>query len=152
VAGGHDSLLKRVALVEPAARVRYRHALEVRHPSYFHPEFYDLLRRHRCAFVVADTAGTFSYAEEVTAPFVYVRLHGSRRLYASAYTPAELDAWAARLEAWAGPRRGGRDVYVYFDNDAQAYAPRDALALSRRLLASGVSGRGAAGPEGAGTR
>jgi uncharacterized protein YecE (DUF72 family) len=133
MARGHDHRLKRGALVEPAAKVRYRHAFEVRHPTYFQPEFYDMLRRHRCAFVVADTAGTFSYAEEITAPFVYVRLHGSRKLYGSAYTAAELEAWAARLRRWAGPDRGGRDVYVYFDNDARAYAPRDALALVERL-------------------
>src|SRR5688572_20550583 len=63
LARGHDERLetprrtaggKRGALTESSVRVRYRHALEVRHPSYFHPEFYDLLRRHRCAFVIAD--------------------------------------------------------------------------------------------------
>lgn len=134
IARGHDHRLKRGALVRAAARVRYRHALEVRHPSYFRPEFYALLRRHRCAFVVADTAGKFGYAEEVTAPFVYVRLHGSRQLYASGYTPAELDAWAVRIRAWTAD---GRDVYVYFDNDARGHAPHDALALAGRVRASG---------------
>jgi uncharacterized protein YecE (DUF72 family) len=133
IARGHDHRLKRGALVQAAARVRYRHALEVRHPSYFHPEFYALLRRHRCAFVVADTAGKFGYAEEVTAPFVYVRLHGSRQLYASGYTPAELDAWASRIRAWTAD---GRDVYVYFDNDARGHAPHDARALAGRVGAS----------------
>lgn len=134
IARGHDHRLKRGALVRAAARVRYRHALEVRHPSYFRPEFYALLRRHRCAFVVADTAGKFGYAEEVTAPFVYVRLHGSRQLYASGYTPAELDAWAVRIRAWTAD---GRDVYVYFDNDTRGHAPHDALALAGRVRASG---------------
>jgi uncharacterized protein YecE (DUF72 family) len=156
LARGHDHRLKRGALVEPAAKVRYRHAFEVRHESYFTGEFYELLRRHRCGFVVADTAGTFSYAEEVTARFVYVRLHGSRKLYGSAYTPAELAAWAGRLEAWAGPARGGRDVYVYFDNDARAYAPRDAMALAG-IVGSPDAGPTArppasAGSAGAGTR
>ena len=121
---------KRGALLVSPASVRYRHALEVRHPSYFHPEFYDLLRRHRCGFVIADTAGKFGYAEEVTAPFVYVRLHGSRQLYVSGYTPAELDAWAAKIRAWTA---GGKDVYVYFDNDARVHAPFDALALAARV-------------------
>jgi uncharacterized protein YecE (DUF72 family) len=130
LARGHDARLKRGALVEAAAAVRYRHALEVRHESYFHPEFYELLRRHRCAFVVADTAGTFGYAEEVTAPFVYVRLHGSRQLYASGYTARELDQWAARLRGWMA---AGRDVYAYFDNDARGHAPHDARALAERL-------------------
>ena len=139
LARGHDERLvsprrvaggKRGALVSSRVSVRYRHALEVRHPSYFCREFYDLLRRHRCAFVVADTAGTFGYAEEVTAPFVYVRLHGSRQLYASGYTPEELDAWATKVRGWMS---GGRDVYVYFDNDARGHAPHDALALAARV-------------------
>jgi uncharacterized protein YecE (DUF72 family) len=140
LARGHDHRVRRGVLLEPAATVRYRHAFEVRHPSYFHPEFYALLRRRRCAFVIADTAGTFSYAEEVTAPFVYVRLHGSRRLYGSAYTPDERRAWAARIRGFEG---GGRDVYVYFDNDARAYAARDAMALAGLLgAAPGVTATG----------
>src|SRR5438046_154033 len=50
LARGPDARLKRGALVKAAAHVRYRHVFEVRHPSYFHPEFFDLLRRHRIAF------------------------------------------------------------------------------------------------------
>ena len=130
VALRHDERLRRGALVDAAANVRYRHALEVRHPSYFHDEFYALLREHRCGFVVADTAGKFPYAEEVTADFVYVRLHGSQELYASGYTDAELDQWAMRIGAW---RSSGRDVYVYFDNDIKVHAPYDALRLAERV-------------------
>src|SRR5688572_3440713 len=138
VARQHDSRLKRGALVEAAGPVQYRHAFEVRHPSYFHPEFYDLLRSHRCALVVSDSAGRFPYAEEVTADFVYVRLHGSTELYASEYSAAELDIWASRVAAWlTGPPH--RDVYVYFDNDIRGHAPFDARNLAARvadLLAS----------------
>jgi uncharacterized protein YecE (DUF72 family) len=130
VALRHDDRLRRGALVDAAANVRYRHAFEVRHPSYFHDEFYALLREHRVGFVVADTAGKFPYAEEVTADFVYVRLHGSQELYASGYTDAELDSWAAKLAAW---RASGRDVYVYFDNDIKVHAPYDAMRLAERL-------------------
>ena len=130
VARGHDHRLRRGALVTAAERVRYRHAFEVRHPSYFTGEFFDLLRAHRCGFVVADTAGKFPYAEEVTADFAYVRLHGSRQLYASGYTDAELDAWAGKIAAW---RADGRDVYVYFDNDAKVHAPFDARRLMERV-------------------
>ena len=130
VALRHDERLRRGALVDAAANVRYRHALEVRHPSYFHDEFYALLREHRCGFVVADTAGKFPYAEEVTADFVYVRLHGSQELYASGYTDAELDQWAKRIGAWRSSRR---DVYVYFDNDVKVHAPYDAMRLAERV-------------------
>ena len=139
VAREHDERLRRGALVEAAARVPYRHAFEVRHPSYFHPEFYDLLRAHGCGMVVADSAGKFPMSEEVTAPFVYVRLHGSEQLYVSRYSDEELDEWTEKIERWRSPAEGGRDVYVYFDNDAKVHAPRDAIRLMERLgMASGA--------------
>jgi uncharacterized protein YecE (DUF72 family) len=127
--------------MEAAAPVRLRHAFEVRHPSYFHDEFYDLLRRHRCAFVIADTAGRFPYAEEITADFVYVRLHGSQQLYVSGYTEAELSDWAVKLRQWTSADLGGkpRDVYVYFDNDAKVHAPHDALRLTELAISAGVA-------------
>jgi uncharacterized protein YecE (DUF72 family) len=130
VAREHDHRLRRGALTEASEHVKFRHAFEVRHASYFHDEFYDLLRAHGYAFVIADTAGKFPYAEEVTADFVYVRLHGSRQLYVSGYTDDELDHWAGLVQGW---RRDGRDVYVYFDNDAKVHAPHDARRLSERV-------------------
>jgi uncharacterized protein YecE (DUF72 family) len=133
VARQHDHRLKRGALVDAAdgRRVPYRHAFEVRHPSYFCDEFYDILRSHGCALVFADTAGKFDYAEELTADFVYIRLHGSTELYVSGYSDDELDDWAGRIRRWQG--RGRRDAYVYFDNDAKVHAPHDALRLAERL-------------------
>lgn len=130
IARRHDERVKRGVLVSSAARVRYRHALEVRHPSYFSDELYAILRAEGVAFVVSDTAGKFPSAEEVTADFVYVRLHGSRQLYVSGYTARELDVWAGRVRAWAAR---GLDCYVYFDNDAKVHAPRDATKLTERL-------------------
>jgi uncharacterized protein YecE (DUF72 family) len=115
-----------------------RHAFEVRHPSYFHEEFYFLLREHGYAFVIADTAGRFPYAEKVTADFVYVRLHGSRQLYVSGYSDSEIEEWAQRVLKWTGAG-SARDVYVYFDNDAKVHAPHDALALASRVRELGVT-------------
>lgn len=121
---------------------------EVRHPSFFADDFVGLLREHDAALVFADTAGTWPYAEDLTADFVYVRLHGAEHLYASGYTDEQLDWWAERVRAWhtggepadahrvtAGNVAGGkpRDIYVYFDNDAKAHAPGDALRLASRL-------------------
>jgi uncharacterized protein YecE (DUF72 family) len=133
VALRHDDRLRRGALVDAPVNVPYRHAFEVRHPSYFHEEFYAILRERKCGFVIADTAGKFPYAEEVTADFVYVRLHGSVELYASGYTDAELDAWARKVVRWRDDPAGGRDVYVYFDNDAKVHAPFDAMRLAERV-------------------
>lgn len=133
VARQHDHRLRRGALVDAlhGRRVKYRHAFEVRHPSYFCDEFYDILRAHNCALVFADTAGKFGYAEVVTTDFVYIRLHGSTELYVSGYSDGELDDWAARIRRWQQPK--GRDAYVYFDNDAKVHAPHDALRLAERL-------------------
>lgn len=130
LAAGHDERLRHGAIVEAAVDVPYRHAFEVRHPSYFASEFYDLLRDTGCGWVIADTAGRHPFAEEVTADFVYVRLHGSRELYVSRYEDDELDRWAGRCRRWLAD---GRDVYVYFDNDAKAHAPEDARRLAERL-------------------
>ena len=133
VALQHDDRLRRGALVDAAVpSVRYRHAFEVRHPSYFHDEFFAILRERECGFVIADTAGKFPYAEEVTADFVYVRLHGSRELYASGYTDEELDEWARKIAGWRDGN-AGHDVYVYFDNDAKVHAPFDAARLAARV-------------------
>ena len=128
LARGHDARLRRGALTEAAARVRYRHAFEVRHPSYFVPGFFDLLRRLKVGYVIADTAGKWTLSEEVTSDFVYVRLHGSQVLYGSDYTDEELARWASRIRGWSS---AGCDVYVYFDNDQHAYAPHDALDLMK---------------------
>jgi uncharacterized protein YecE (DUF72 family) len=147
----HDHRVAGRAWLEADRRRPIRHALEVRHESFRSERFVRLLRRHRIALVVADTAGRWPLLEDVTADFVYVRLHGSEELYASGYTASALDMWAKRVKVWlagrevedarracpTGPRpRRGRDVYVYFDNDAKVHAPFDALALAAR-----VSGR-----------
>jgi uncharacterized protein YecE (DUF72 family) len=102
-----------------------RYALEVRHDSFKTPEFVDLLKRHDIALVIADAAGKYPLIEEVTSDFVYVRLHGHDELYVSGYTDEGLDLWAAKVRKW----REHHDVFVYFDNDAKAYAPRDAVNL-----------------------
>lgn len=126
IARRHDHRLRHGSLTAAPEPVAYRHAFEVRHPSYFCDEFYDILRAHGCAFVIADTAGKFGCAEAVTADFVYVRLHGSSALYASDYTDEELATWSGNIDAWT---RTGRDVYVYFDNDAKVHAPYNAMQL-----------------------
>ncbi len=125
-----------------------RHAVEIRHPSFASETFVAQLRRHRIALVIADTAGKWPDYEDVTADFMYIRLHGDKELYVSGYTDAALERWAARIGTWAGggepadakrisakPARKvpERDVYCYFDNDVKVRAPIDAHALMRKL-------------------
>ncbi|VCU71510.1 hypothetical protein PIGHUM_03595 [Pigmentiphaga humi] len=124
------------------------HAVEIRHDSFIDPAFTDMLRHYGIALVMADTAGKWPYREDVTADFVYIRLHGDQELYVSGYTDEALDNWARRIKAWArggeprGARRiggqaarraGGRQVFCYFDNDAKVEAPRNAKALMEKL-------------------
>jgi uncharacterized protein YecE (DUF72 family) len=112
-----------------AARAALRHAVEPRHASFDSPAFVALAARHDVAVVHADTAGRHVALVAPGGSLAYLRLHGSRRLYASRYGDAELDAWAARIRALEGVP----EVYVFFDNDARAHAPRDAIRLSTRL-------------------
>jgi len=113
-----------------------RHALEVRHPSFGDEQagrlLVDLLTAHDIALVVADTAGRWPFLEHLTSDFVYARLHGDVELYVSGYDDTALDLWAERVRRWAAT---GRDVYVYFDNDAKVRAPFDAMALASRVHA-----------------
>src|SRR3546814_10042606 len=89
----------------------------------------DLRLTHNVALVCADTV-EWPLLMDVTADFIYCRLHGSQELYVSGYDDEALDVWARRVRAWA---RGGREVYVYFDNDSKVRAPADAAGLMERL-------------------
>jgi uncharacterized protein YecE (DUF72 family) len=131
LAARHDDKVPEDRAVTTTDRDRpLRHALEFRSPTFADEAAYALLRRHGVACVVADTAGRWPQALEVTSDLVYVRLHGDRELYVSGYSPRALDAWAERCRAWVD---ADLDVYVYFDNDVKGYAPHDALALLERV-------------------
>ena len=124
-----------------------RHAIEVRHQSFFTDDFLTLLRQHHAALVFSDAADDWPYAEDVTASFLYLRLHGAEETYASGYDDRALDHWAGKLKAWlagrepadsvrvgpAAPHLAGRDAYVFFDNNAKVRAPLNAAALADRL-------------------
>ena len=144
----HDHRLEGRAWTEADGLRPVRHALEVRHRSFTDPALVDLLRERNVALVTADTPD-WPRTLDLTADFAYVRLHGTPVLYWSGYEDDALDLWAARVGAWLAGRDPpdperivaqtlptlprGRDVYVYFDNDAQVRAPFDALGLMERL-------------------
>jgi uncharacterized protein YecE (DUF72 family) len=129
-----------------------RHVLEVRHPSWFTDETADIARSHGVALAFSHSS-RWPYIEEITAPFVYLRLHGPRELYASEYGAAELSAFADRIDSWSrgfepddavrisGPAAPSavRDVYVFFDNDENGFAPRQAKELERLVAMRGGS-------------
>lgn len=109
----------------------HRVSFELRDPTWHTAEVYRSLHRHNAALCLFDLAG-FQAPIELTADFVYVRLHGPDGKYQGKYSPAALKEWARRLERWS-PRLAA--AYVYFDNDEAARAVANAKEL-KRLMAS----------------
>ncbi len=129
-----------------------RHAIEIRNDSFADASFIDLMRSYKVAVVIAETARKWPMIEDITADFIYVRLHGDKEIYRSGYSDKALQHWARRIAQW---HRGGepkdarkvearrrppirrRDVYCFFDNtDAKLRAPFDAQSLANKLGAA----------------
>jgi len=138
----HDRL---EAFVESLAQWhRVRHVIEFRHDSWFTSETASLLNTYHIAVCQSDAAD-WPLWSEVTTDLVYVRLHGHTDTYVSKYNKNSLNAWAHKILQW---HEQEKQVYVYFDNDAQAAAPKNAielqkivenLALNHRHTASEIS-------------
>jgi len=102
-----------------------RHVIEFRHPSWFDDEVASCLNKYRIANCISDAAD-WPMWDLVTTDLVYIRLHGHTRTYASAYHTASLKQWATKIRKWL---KEGKEVHVYFDNDGEGAAPRDAKRL-----------------------
>lgn len=100
-------------------------AFEFRDHTWLNGRAFELLRQHNAALCIYDLAG-FQSPAEVTADFVYLRLHGPEREYCGSYATSALERWANRCSAWSD---GGLPVYCYFDNDERGYAVENALRL-----------------------
>jgi uncharacterized protein YecE (DUF72 family) len=106
------------ALPRSLRGVRLRHAIEFRHPSWYVPETFEMLDRSGVALCLHDKSGS-KISGPFVGPFVYVRFHGSSGDYRGSYSNRDLDAWGGRLvERW----QDGREVYAYFNNDADGVA------------------------------
>jgi uncharacterized protein YecE (DUF72 family) len=149
----HDRSMNERSWLAVEHHAPLRHAIEIRHKSFACEEFVSLLRKHQVALVVADTV-EWPRLMDITADFMYCRLHGSEKLYASGYDPEAIDTWAKRVMAWSrgeevtdgtkasptdGPKQSSRDVFVYFDNDMKVRAPVDAQSLQKRIDETRIS-------------
>ena len=106
-----------------------RFVMEFRNASWYLPEVYALLKKYNVAFCIYELAGHISPVE-ITADFVYLRLHGpGENKYQGSYSDQTLTEWAEQCKIWLETK----DVFVYFDNDEQGYAAFNALQL-RKLL------------------
>ena len=106
-----------------------RHSIEFRHKTWFDDEVVECLTKHAVAICMSD-APDWPMWNRVTTDLVYIRLHGHTRKYASSYSKSALKKWAKRAECWL---QENRDVHVYFDNDAEGAAPKNALMLLEML-------------------
>jgi uncharacterized protein YecE (DUF72 family) len=106
-----------------------RHCFEFRHPSWFAPQVYALLREHGVALVIADHPERPFQTSELTADWTFIRFHyGGRN---GDYTGRELEEWRRRISAW----RARVEVFAYFNNDWEGFAVKNALWLKRHLPA-----------------
>ncbi|GMT48296.1 MAG: hypothetical protein IEMM0007_1862 [bacterium] len=110
-------------------KYRVRHAFEFRHQGWIVPEVTELLRDEGHAFCMADWP-EFINELPVTADFVYMRRHGHGGRYNSCYSLDELRKDAGRIKGYL---KQGLDVYMYFNNDAFGYAPKNAVELKELL-------------------
>ena len=106
-----------------------RYSFEFRHPSWYEPTIFRLLRKQNISLCISDHHDAPSPWKR-TANFVYVRGHGPKGRYKDHYSEAALADWARRIRSW---KRQGCDVFVYFDNDQKSAAPADARTL-RKLM------------------
>ena len=121
---------ERLAAALAAAPSGFRHAFEFRHESWFADDVMAILRANDAALVVADRPEIHAFQTHTqTADFSFLRFHYGSRGRGGNYGPTELEGWARRISAWAD----GRDVYAYFNNDWEGFAPANAIAL-RSLL------------------
>lgn len=107
------------------------YTFELRNHTWITGEVLKLLKKYNCAFCIYEL-DHYQTPLEITANFVYIRLHGPQKKYQGNYTRAALKKWATRCLDW---QKKGKDVYVYFDNDQKGYAAENAKTLESLLKA-----------------
>jgi uncharacterized protein YecE (DUF72 family) len=112
-----------------AALPEGRHCFEFRHKSWFTDDVYALLRAYGAALVIGDRKGLDFQTHEMTTDWTLVRFHHGHRGRRGNYSESELEEWAQRFERWA--RRV--EIYAYFNNDWEVFAPRNARWMRKRL-------------------
>lgn len=125
----NDRILEAFLAILPP---HYRHVFEFRHESWIDDGVFDILRRHNAGLCVFDMPD-FTCPLVAMADFAYIRFHGSTGLYWSCYSDDELSDWAVRI---AELGRNVNPVYIYFNNDAEAYAVKNAKTIAQLLVQS----------------
>ncbi len=113
-----------------------RHCFEFRHPSWFHPDVYGLLRERNVALVIGDTPRRPLPSDTLTANWTLIRFHRGSRGRRGNYSARELERWAQRILTLSAQI----EVFAYFNNDWEGFAVRNALLLKRMLAQAGAAG------------
>lgn len=103
----------------------YNSAFEFRHPSWFVDEVCELLEKYNSTLVVSDY-DNLPESRTVNSDFIYIRLHGGKKLYTSEYDIDELKIWANKIVDWSK----NHEIVVYFNNDAEGFAIKNAKSLN----------------------
>jgi len=106
-----------------------KHVFEFRHPSWLEEKVFETLHKYSVGFCIFDMP-SFDCPLVATADFAYVRFHGSSGMYSSWYSDEELADWAKKLGELSNNLKA---VYVYFNNDAEAFAVRNVITLHNYL-------------------
>jgi uncharacterized protein YecE (DUF72 family) len=114
-----------------------RHAIEFRNESWLSDEVVRRLTAHGVSLALGDDARRDLPAVAPAGPLAYARLHYGRRGRRGNYSLAELDEWAAAIARW----RAGAEVFVYLNNDWEAFAVRNARDLAARVSRASGSGQ-----------
>lgn len=125
----HFNLRRLVGFIEllPAEN---RYTFEFRDPSWFDQRAYEAMAKYNVAFCIYELNGLLS-PKEITADFVYVRMHGPEGRYEGKYSTQSLAGWAGAFSSWMNQ---GKEIYCYFDNDMQGFAVQNALELRSMLI------------------
>ena len=112
-----------VGQLDPARR----NVVEFRHASWWNEEVYGAFRK--AGIIFCSCSGPRLPDELIqTTDEVYVRLHGPKRWYRHDYSKQELTVWAGRVNA-----TGVKRTWIYFNNDNDAHAPKNAVSIRRML-------------------
>lgn len=108
---------------------------EFRDKSWINDTVIQILQENSIAFCIYDIAG-YQSPVRVTSELVYVRLHGpSEEKYKGCYGEEDLSDWAEKAVGWA---EDGHKIFIYFDNDEQGFAPKNAVRL-KEMIFSGIN-------------
>jgi uncharacterized protein YecE (DUF72 family) len=113
-----------------------RHAIEFRHESWFAADVLATLREHDVALVLGDHPQRSFQTHEATASWRYLRFHYGSRGRRGNYSKRELHEWAQRVARWSTEG----ELFAYFNNDWEGFAPRNATYLRDLVQAHECSG------------